>query len=118
VVCYLLDIQLLRAPSLGGIILSQYQSFKKILFGANLPKLVSLRDVSGRKETHVGEPGILMIDEHLDGEEVGGTVVVDEPGDVAVLVGVNAVCLTAVLIDRRDKRIIYIGEVSKGKKLG
>ena len=43
------------------------------------------------------KPGVLMVHEHFDGDEVGRAVVVDEPSDVAVLVGVDAISLTAVL---------------------
>ena len=43
------------------------------------------------------KPGVLVVNEHFDGDEVGRAVVVDEPSDVAVLVGVDAISLTAVL---------------------
>ena len=43
------------------------------------------------------KPGVLVVNEHFDGDEVGRAVVVDEPSDVAILVGVDAISLTAVL---------------------
>ena len=43
------------------------------------------------------KPGVLVVNEHFDGDEVGRAVVVDEPSDVAILVGIDAISLTAVL---------------------
>ena len=43
------------------------------------------------------KPGVLVVHEHFDGDEVGRAVVVDEPSDVAILVGIDAISLTAVL---------------------
>ena len=62
-----------------------------------LPKFFALRDVPGCEEAHVRKPGVLVVNEHFDGDEVGRAVVVDEPGYVAVLVGIDAVSLTTVL---------------------
>jgi len=45
----------------------------------------------------VREPGVLMLDKDLDGGEIRRAVVVDEPGDVAVLVCIDAVSLSAIL---------------------
>jgi len=70
-----------------------------------LPQLFSLRDIPRREEAHVGEPSVLMLDEHLDRGEVGRAVVVYEPGDVAVLVCVDAVRLAAILYCRKKLRM-------------
>jgi hypothetical protein len=45
----------------------------------------------------VREPRVLVLHKHLEGAQVGRAVVVDEPGDVAVRIGVDAVCFASVL---------------------
>ena len=62
-----------------------------------LPQFFSLRDISGSKEAHVREPRVLMLNKDLNRGEIWWAVVVDEPGYVAVLVGIDAVSLTTVL---------------------
>ncbi len=66
-----------------------------------LPKFLSLGDFSGGEERNVGKSEILMVREHLDGHQVRGARVVDEAGDVAVLVGVQAIRLSVL---RRGER--------------
>ncbi len=41
-----------------------------------------------------------MFHEDLDGDKIGWAIVVDEPGDVAILVGVNAKGFTAILEEK------------------
>ena len=59
------------------------------------------------------KPGVLVVNEHFDGDEVGRAVVVDEPSDVAVLVGVDAISLTTVL-----KTIKQLKHIHFTKKIG
>jgi len=56
-----------------------------------------------------------MFYEDLDGDEVGRTVVVDEPGDVAVLVGVDAEGFAAIL-ERRMTVEYYLSNGNQGSR--
>ncbi len=58
---------------------------------------------------------VLMFYEDLDGDEVGRTVVVDEPGDVAVLVGVDAEGFAAIL-ERRMTVEYYLSNGNHGSR--
>lgn len=61
---------------------------------AHSPKFFIGFDVAGREEADPGEPQVLMLHEDLDRHQVGLTQVVDEARHVAILAGVQAVCVT------------------------
>jgi hypothetical protein len=55
----------------------------------------------------VGESRVLVLDKDLERDQVWGAVVVDEPSDVAVLVGVDAVRFTTILLQKKNEH--YLG---------
>lgn len=59
-----------------------------------LPKLLSCFDILAGEEGDVWETQVLVCGEHATGKQVGLAHVVDEPADVAIETGVDAVHVT------------------------
>ena len=59
----------------------------------NVPKLLSSLNVCAGKQSNVWEAQVLVSCEHSTGKQVGLAHVVNEPADVAIETGVNAVRL-------------------------
>ena len=73
-------------------------------FGEILPEFFPTGNISTSEEGHMRESRVLMFHEDLDGDEIGRAVVIDESGDVAVLVGVNTKGFATIL----KRKIILI----------
>ena len=74
-----------------------------------VPELFVCLDVACREEAHSREAQVLVFDEHLDGEKVRLTQVIDEPTHVAVATRVYTVRIR--LLERKHKSTMFNGRL-------